>query len=135
MAGYVDLIEVFNVVLTLIMVFFGTRIFLSFKKANMELLKARMFLTKGLVNRMWMYSSSSGGFFVLHVLILNLNYWGYPTPEVLRPLTLGMFLVPFVLLTKAWYNLIISSLSQKSKDEGFEVSPKTASSEHSASQP
>ena len=135
MVGFVDLIEGFNIVLTLLLMFFGMRILFAFHKANMELLKARMFLTKGLVHKMWLYSSTSGAFFVMHVLTWTLSYFGLNIPFVLQPLTLAMFLVPFLLLTKAWYNLILGSVTKKSEKEGVEVSPKTASSEHTVSQP
>ena len=135
MAWHMDLVEGFNIVITLGMLLLGLKIFITFRKADMELLKARMFLTKGLVKRMWVYSVLSGGFLVLYVLTRILLYLGYPGMQTLMPFAMALFLVPFTLLTKTWHHLIMSSVTKEPEREGFGVSPRSVSSGHSVSRP
>jgi len=109
--GLEDLLYQISAVMLFALFIFGIQIFIYFPKVQLQLLKAKMFLNRPLMNRMWLTSVMSGGLFVCYGAVRVVNrYELYPLPAFLEPLAVVVFLVPYLGLTFQWYSLIKQSI-------------------------
>jgi hypothetical protein len=70
------MIETINLGLYLILLSFGIGVVDAFRKVDLQLLKARMFLRPELMRRKWVYSTTTGAFFVLYGFLSYLKIEG-----------------------------------------------------------
>jgi hypothetical protein len=106
-----NVIGIINFTLTAVLLFMGIQL-LSIK-ADMELLKARLFLKPQIVKNMRRYSICAGGFLVLHVAVHTLEYFRYLKTELPLKLTEALFIIFFLLLTYEWYKVYKMSIKLK----------------------
>lgn len=122
MAGF-EIINVITLFLLAALFLFGVQIFYYFPKVDIELLKARMFLNRPLMNRMWMTSVLSGALFVCYEAVRTISYYNIMGLSVwiktvgFETITVVAFLVPYLGLTFQWYSLIKQSLAKKEAAE------------------
>ncbi len=123
MTGLEGIVQTITLFLLAALFFFGVQIFYYFPKVDIELLKARMFLNRPLMNRMWMTSVLSGGLFVCYEAVRTVSYYNIMGLSELigkfglETLTVLGFLVPYLGLTFQWYSLIKQSVVKKEKAE------------------
>jgi hypothetical protein len=99
------MIETINLGLSIVLFFLGAGIAVAFRNSDMELLKAKMFLKRGLIKRMWIYSSLAGGLVVLHQIF---SFFGFGVRGYEMLMT--ALLLSFILLGYSWYTILRESV-------------------------
>ncbi len=107
----------------------GVGIIIYFRKANRELVKARMFLGNTLM-RMWIYSTFAGGFFVVFMALTYLRLLLDYELNLLYSLTGMLFAASYFVVAYSWYSLFKQGMQGSESGEN-----KASLLLHSFSQP
>lgn len=110
-------IEIYNAGSAFIIIFLIGQILFMMRRADKDLMKAKLFLNDAVLQRTWLYLSIAGAAFALNTLIkfvvrfttagdvLNVYY--------MVELTQLIFLIAFILAVSNWYGFISSFVSKK----------------------
>lgn len=110
-------IEIYNAGSAFIIIFLIGQILFMMRRADKDLMKAKLFLNDAVLQRTWLYLSIAGAAFALNTLIkfvvrfttagdvLNVFY--------MVELTQLIFLIAFILAVSNWYGFISSFVSKK----------------------
>ncbi|VVB85538.1 Uncharacterised protein [uncultured archaeon] len=106
--GFIEIIiEVYNTIAALIIIFFIGHILFLMSKVDKDLLKARLFLNEAVMQKTWVYISIAGASFALNALIksaIRLSDTGdIPLMNFLVESSQFIFLVSFILAVYNWY--------------------------------
>ena len=101
--------------------FFVLKIWLVWKKVDMNVLKARVFLDPKFLIRNWLYIFITGAFIILRRMLelLELFYKNLMTPEMNILFNLvGLIVVALlVILAYYWYKLVYSAIEHKNRKD------------------
>jgi hypothetical protein len=92
---------------------YGVGVFIFYRKANKEMLKAKMFLRPEFMTNSYLYSMSTGGFFVLHQAFRGLKELKGVEMEPVRIVIEAGFVISLFLLTRNWYIVTKESAPRK----------------------
>ncbi len=98
--------EVYTIGAAFILIFLIGQIIYMMHRVDKDLLKAKLFLNEGVMQKTWMYISVAGAAFALNALVkfATMTDWGAVLGQVhLYDLTLLVFLVAFILAVYNWY--------------------------------
>ncbi len=98
------IVSAINLIILVCIAALGIGIFLRFKKVSRELLKARMFLGDTL-NNTWLYSTVTGGFFILHQTLRTASKYLDKDLTKILEITWLLFSISFLYLTYTWFRL------------------------------
>jgi hypothetical protein len=101
----IETIEAINLGLSIVLLLLGIGVATTFRKVDFDLLKARMFLKKGLIKHMWWYSSLAGALLISHQVFMFFNIEGYQ-------ILMTALLLAFILLSYSWYGLLRESIKK-----------------------
>lgn len=108
-----------SVIIGFIGFFFVLKIFLVWRQVDMNVLKARVFLSKGFLVRNWIYIFLVGAIIVMQRLLALLDSLEISLPSSINILfdLLGVgVVVLLVLLAYYWYKLVYSAIGHTQKD-------------------
>ncbi len=110
-------IEIYNAGSAFVIIFLIGQILFMMRRADKDLLKAKLFLNDSVLQRTWLYLSIAGAAFALNALIKFVVRFT-TTGETLKvfymvELTQLIFLVSFILAVYNWYDFISSFVSKK----------------------
>ncbi len=108
-----------SVIIGFIGFFFVLKIFLVWRQVDMNVLKARVFLSKGFLVRNWIYIFLAGAIIVMRRLLALLDSLEISLPSSIIILfdLLGVgVVVLLVLLAYYWYKLVYSAIGPTQKD-------------------
>ncbi|SNQ61343.1 hypothetical protein [Candidatus Methanoperedens nitratireducens] len=111
--GFIEaFIEIYNVIASLILIFFIGQILFIMSKVDKDVLKARLFLDEAVTQKTWMYISIAGASFALNALIkftMRLSDTGeIPQMNFLVESSQFIFLLSFILAVYNWYVFVSS---------------------------
>lgn len=106
--GFIEtIIEIYNAIAALIIIFFIGQILFLMSKVDKDLLKARLFLNEAVMQKTWVYISIAGASFALNALIkfaIRLSDAGeIPQMNFLVESSQFIFLLSFILAISNWY--------------------------------
>ncbi len=82
----------------------GIRIVVLFRKANRELVKAKLFLGDTL-KWMWIYATIAGSLFVVNGALISLKVIFDKDLGLLNDIVQALFAISFFLMSLSWYSL------------------------------
>ena len=82
---------------------YGVGVLIFYRKASKEMLKAKMFLRPEFMTNSYLYSMSTGAFFVLHQALRGLRELAGIEMEPVRMVIEAGFVISLFLLTRNWY--------------------------------
>ncbi|MEE9593766.1 MAG: hypothetical protein V3V92_00015 [Candidatus Hydrothermarchaeales archaeon] len=108
MVHIVDRAELILAIISLIFLLLtqcaGIRIIYFFRKANRELVKAKLFLGDTL-KWMWVYATLAGSLFVLNGALISLKVIWDVDFGLLNGIAQTLFTISFFLMSLSWYSL------------------------------
>ncbi len=118
--GFIEtIIEIYNAIAALIIIFFIGQILFLMNKVDKDLLKARLFLNEAVMQKTWVYISIAGASFALNALIkfaIKLSNTGeIPQINFLVESSQFIFLLSFILAVYNWY-VFVSGFVRHSDD-------------------
>jgi hypothetical protein len=118
--GFIEtIIEIYNAIAALIIIFFIGQILFLMNKVDKDLLKARLFLNEAVMQKTWVYISIAGASFALNALIkfaIRLSNTGeIPQINFLVESSQFIFLLSFILAVYNWY-VFVSGFVRHSDD-------------------
>ena len=111
----------FSVLVSFIGLFFVVKIWLVWKRVDMNILKARVFLDEKFLIKNWVYIFITGALIVfrriLQLLDLNDITTQNPAWSILFDITGFVIVVLLVLIAYHWYKLVYSAIGSKKNVE------------------
>ncbi len=109
-------VELFSVGATFVLIFLIGQIFFMMRKVNGDLLKARLFLSENVIQKIWIYFLTAGAAIALSVLvkfIIRFTTIGEMFSRFyLAELSQIIFLAAFIFAVYSWYIFIRSFASR-----------------------
>ncbi len=97
-------IELINLGITFAIAAIGVSMLIVVKSVNTELLKAQLFLKEAFIRKIWVNSTLVGATLVIHEIALASDHFGII--KGFSQITMTLFLVPILLLTYTWHDLL-----------------------------
>jgi hypothetical protein len=115
-------IEIYNAGIAFLMIFLIGQILFVMRRANRDVLKARLFFNESVIQHTWMYISIAGASFALNTIIKFVGRFtasgNVLSAYYIIELTQLIFLISFVLAIYNWYVFIGNFKNQIIKQNG-----------------
>lgn len=114
-------LEIYNAGAAFVIIFLIGQILFIMRKVDKDVLKARLFLDSGVMQRTWTYISTAGAAFALNTLVkfsIRFTDEGLILKEFyIIELTQLIFLIAFIMAVYCWYTFMNSIVNHKTRDD------------------